>query len=134
MAVATELTYNGPGATLAKYNQLLQQWECPGGTSPGSGLSLPLDRRNPSALRVADVWTSRPQFDEFVEHTIGPIAQQLGIPDPSRVNETQVANFLTWRPAASNPADSTIGTRGRAASRSSRYATPSHARPSLILR
>ena len=48
-----------------------------------------------NVFRVTDVWTSRAQFDEFVQNTIGPIAQQLGIPDPHPVNVVQVANFLT---------------------------------------
>jgi hypothetical protein len=96
MAVALELSYNGPGATSANYNQLLQRLGVsPGGRHPDPDCLFHWIAETPSGFRVTDVWTSRAQFDEFVQNTIGPIAQQLGIPDPSRVNETQIANFLT---------------------------------------
>jgi hypothetical protein len=49
----------------------------------------------PSGFRVTDVWTSQAQFDEFVQNTLRPISQQLGMPDTHRVDAVQVANFLT---------------------------------------
>ena len=97
MAVAVELSYHGPGATRANYDQLLQQLGVsPEGRHPDPDCLFHWIAETPGGgFRVTDVWTSQAQFDEFVQNTIGPIAQQLGIPDPHPINVVQVANFLT---------------------------------------
>jgi hypothetical protein len=96
MAVAVELSYNGPGATLDKYHQLLQQLGVsPEGPHPDAGCLFHWIAETPGGMRVTDVWRTEEQFQEFVQNTIGPTAQQLGIPDPHPVNVIQVANFLT---------------------------------------
>jgi hypothetical protein len=96
MAVALELSYNGPEATLAKYHQLLQQMGAtPEGPHPDPDCLFHWIAETPSGFRVTDVWTSRAQFDEFIQNTVAPLASSLGIPDPHRVEETQVVNFLT---------------------------------------
>jgi hypothetical protein len=96
MAVALEVSYNGPGATLANYNRLLQQMGVsPEGRHPDPDCLFHWIAETPSGFRVSDVWTSRAQFDEFVQNTLAGPAKAVGIPDPSRVNETQIANFLT---------------------------------------
>jgi hypothetical protein len=95
MAVALELSYHGPGATLANYNQLLQQLGVsPEGPHPDPDCLFHWIAEIGGGFRVTDVWTSRAQFDEFAQNTIGPIAQQLGVPNP-QIREIQVANFLT---------------------------------------
>jgi hypothetical protein len=74
MAVAVELSYNGPGATRANYDQLLQQLGVsPEGRHPDPDLSLPLDSETPGGgFRVTDVGQVRRSSTSSSRTRLGP--------------------------------------------------------------
>jgi hypothetical protein len=96
MAVAVELSYHGPGATLDNYHQILEQLGGvqPEGPHPDPGCLFHWITEIGGGFRVTDVWRSQEQFEQFAQDRIGPIGQQLGVPEP-QVKFIEVANYLT---------------------------------------
>jgi hypothetical protein len=46
-------------------------------------------------VRVTDVWQSREEFERFAQEQIGPIAGEVGVPNPPEVSYFEVHNYLT---------------------------------------
>jgi hypothetical protein len=46
-------------------------------------------------IRVTDVWESREQFEKFSAEKVGPIAGEVGVPQPSKTTFFEVHNYLT---------------------------------------
>jgi hypothetical protein len=94
MAIAVEVTFNGPGATLENYIKSLKiLGAVPEGPHPDEDCLFHWVTQTPGGLRVIDVWTSKAEFDDFVPK-VGAAADELGMPKPT-VNYIDVANFLT---------------------------------------
>ena len=101
MAVAFELTYQGPGATLGKYYQLLERLGvAPEGPHPARACLFHWIALTPGGqgFRVTDVWTSRDEFLDFAKYKLEPISKDLGMPAPTGPPEPphiELANYLT---------------------------------------
>jgi hypothetical protein len=95
MAVAVELMYRGSGATLDNYRAVLERLGVsPEGPHPDPACLFHWAADIPGGFRVTDVWRSQAQFEQFAQNKIGPIAQQLGIPQP-QTKFIELANHLT---------------------------------------
>ena len=46
-------------------------------------------------IRVTDVWETAEQFQAFADTQIGPISQEVGIPNPPVLTFYDVHNYLT---------------------------------------
>src|SRR4051794_34066300 len=98
MAIAVELSFRGPGATLQNYFKAIQKIPAtPGGPHPDSACLFHWVTEGPGGhgYRVTDVWQTREDFDRFTRVTIQPISAELGLPGPHQTNFFEVANFLT---------------------------------------
>jgi hypothetical protein len=99
MAVAFDMSYNGPGATLANYDKLLQQMNPPvahGGPHPDPDCLFHWTAGTPGGFRVVDVWTSEAEFNEFIAQIVGPLSGSIGIPQPHPdPRPIPLHNFLT---------------------------------------
>ncbi len=90
MAIAVELTYRGPEATVEGYNKILSDAGItPGGSHPDPECLFHWATEVPGGFRVTDVWTSREKWDAF-EATGLP--GQLGTPTKDFY---EVVNYLT---------------------------------------
>jgi hypothetical protein len=90
MAIAVELTYRGPEATVEGYNKILSDAGItPGGSHPDPECLFHWATKVPGGFRVTDVWTSREKWDAF-EATGLP--GQLGTPTKDFY---EVVNYLT---------------------------------------
>ena len=83
------------GGTLDQYDQVIAKM----GLSPG-GAAPPGNRfhwvtETEDGVRVTDVWDSREAFEQFAEEQIGPIAGEVGVPNPPQVSYYEVHNYLT---------------------------------------
>ena len=95
MAVAVELTYHGQGATLDNYRAIIQRLGLsPEGPHPDPACLFHWAAEIPGGFRVTDVWRSQDQFEQFAQNTIGPIGQELGVPQP-QMKFIEVANYFT---------------------------------------
>jgi hypothetical protein len=93
MPVAVVLDFEG--ATLDQYDQVVEKMGFqPGGSgSPGGLFHWVTETDN--GIRVTDVWETREQFDSFAEEQIGPITQEVGLPNPPTTSFHDVHNHLT---------------------------------------
>jgi hypothetical protein len=95
MAIAVELSIRGAAATPAKYDEAIRRMDAtPGGRHPGEGCLFHWVRVAPDGLHVTDVWDTREHFDRFAAEKIGPISEQVGLPQP-QTKFFDVHNFLT---------------------------------------
>ena len=90
MAVALVLDFKG--ATLDQYDQVLEKMDLGGKTPPGGIFHWAT--ATDEGFRAVDVWEDRASFDKFAEEAIGPIGQEVGIPNPPEVKEIPVHNYL----------------------------------------
>ena len=44
---------------------------------------------------MTDVWGSRDTFERFAQEKIGPISQEVGLPNPPEIQFFEVHNYLT---------------------------------------
>ena len=90
MAIAVELTYHGPGGTVAEYNKLLSEAGItPGGSHPDPECLFHWATEVSGGFRVTDVWTSREKWDAF---------EATGLPDrlgKPKKEFYEVVNYLT---------------------------------------
>ena len=90
MAIAVELTYNGPGATAEAYQKILSEAGItPGGSHPDPECLFHWAAAIPQGLRVTDVWTSREKWDAF---EASGLPGKMGTP---KINFFEVVNYLT---------------------------------------
>jgi hypothetical protein len=90
MAVGLILDFKG--ATLDQYDEVVEKMGLGGKTAPG-GLFHWVTPTN-DGIRVTDVWVDRATFDKFAEEQIGPITQEVGLPNPPEITEYPVHNYL----------------------------------------
>ena len=97
MAVAIELSFQGPGATLQNYFEAIQRMGgTPEGPHPDAACLFHWVAETPGGFRVTDVWQTRDDFNRFLRDTIGPTSAEVGIPQPHPApNFIVLANFLT---------------------------------------
>ena len=83
------------GGTLEQYDQVIEKMGLsPGGTAPTGNLFHWVTEME-GGVRVTDVWQSREQFEQFAQEQIGPIAAEVGVPNPPEVSYFEVHNHLT---------------------------------------
>ena len=97
MAVAVEMSFEGPGATLQNYFEAIQKMGAtPEGPHPDPACLFHWVTEHGNGFRVTDVWQTRQDFERFAQATIGPVSAQVGLPQPHPApNFIEVANFLT---------------------------------------
>ncbi|MEA2441014.1 MAG: hypothetical protein QOH76_2438 [Thermoleophilaceae bacterium] len=92
MAVGVILDFEG--GTLDQYDQVIGRMGfTPGGEGAPGGLFHWVTKTD-DGIRVTDVWESPEQFQAFAEEKIGPITQEMGLPEP-RVTIQEAHNYLT---------------------------------------
>lgn len=95
MAIAIEWVTRGPGATAAKYDQLLALLSAtPGGPHPGEGRLFHWARVANDGLHGVDVFDTQEHFDQFVANVLGPAVAQVGMAAP-QTKSYDVHAFLT---------------------------------------
>jgi hypothetical protein len=95
MAIAVEATFHGQGATIENYNKAIQiMGATPGGPHPDPGCLFHWVTEIGGGLRVTDVWKTKQEFEAFAAAQIGPVSEQVGLPQP-QTKFIDVANFLT---------------------------------------
>jgi len=83
------------GGTLDQYDQVIEKMGfTPGGAGAPGGLFHWVTETD-DGIRVTDVWETREQFERFADDQIGPITQEVGIPNPPQVSFHEVHNHLT---------------------------------------
>ena len=93
MAVGVQLDFKG--ATLEQYDEVVKRMGFrPGGPGAPGGL-FHWVTKTPEGIRVTDVWNSRETFETFAQEKIGPITQEVGIPEPPEIQFFEVHNHLT---------------------------------------
>jgi hypothetical protein len=93
MAVGVVLDFEG--ATLDQYDQVIEKMGfTPGGAGAPGGLFHWVTKTD-DGIRVTDVWETREQFERFGDEQIGPITQEVGLPNPPQVSFYEVHNHLT---------------------------------------
>jgi hypothetical protein len=97
MAVAVELSFEGPGATLQNYFEAIRiMGATPEGPHPDPACLFHWVAKHGNGFRVTDVFQTRGDFERFARDTIAPISAQVGIPQPHPApNFIELANFLT---------------------------------------
>ena len=93
MAIAVILDFEG--ATVDQYDQVIQKMGFKPGGSGGPGGLFHWVTKTPSGIRVTDVWKTREAFEKFSEEQIGPVTQEVGIPNPPTITFQDVHNYLT---------------------------------------
>lgn len=93
MAVAVQLDFRG--GTLEQYDQVIEKMGFQPGGPGGPGGLFHWVTRTQDGIRVTDVWESQEAFDAFANEKIGPITQEVGVPNPPEVQVFEVHNYLT---------------------------------------
>jgi hypothetical protein len=93
MAVGVQLDFKG--ATLEQYDAIIQKMGFrPGGPGAPGGMFHWVTKTD-DGVRVTDVWGSRDTFERFAQEKIGPISQEVGLPNPPEIQFFEVHNYLT---------------------------------------
>jgi hypothetical protein len=93
VAVLVELTFRG--ATTDQYDEVIKRMGfSPGGAGAPGGISHVVVATD-DGLRVIDVWETQEQFERFAEEQIGPITQEVGVPEQPEVRISEAHNHLT---------------------------------------
>ncbi len=96
MAIAVEVNFRGHDATLDRYMQAIQQMGAgPQARHPDPACLFHWISETPDGLHVTDVWTTQEAFEQFAQQQIGPISEQVGLPQPQIGPIVQVANYMT---------------------------------------
>ena len=93
MAVAVQLDFRG--GTLEQYDQVIEKMGFQPGGPGGPGGLFHWVTRTEDGIRVTDVWESQEAFDAFAQEKIGPITQEVGVPNPPEIQVFEVHNYLT---------------------------------------
>jgi hypothetical protein len=95
MAIAVEAAFHGQGATIENYLKAIEiMGATPEGRHPDPGCLFHWVTEVGGGFQVTDVWQTRDQFDQFARDQIGPVGEQVGMPQP-QIKFVDVANFLT---------------------------------------
>lgn len=93
MAVAVQLDFRG--GTLEQYDQVIEKMGFQPGGPGGPGGLFHWVTKTEDGIRVTDVWESQEAFDTFANEKIGPITQEVGVPNPPEIQVFEVHNYLT---------------------------------------
>jgi hypothetical protein len=92
MAIAVEVAFRGQGATLENYFKSIEiMGAAPEGRHPDPGCLFHWVTQTGGGFDVTDVWQTR---EQFAREKIGPVGEQLGMPQP-QIKFVDVATFLT---------------------------------------
>ena len=95
MAIAVEVSFYGPGATLENYNKSIALLGAtPGGHHPASGCLFHWVTEADGGLEVIDVWKTKQELETFAAEKLAPVVEELGIPKPE-IKFVDVANYET---------------------------------------
>jgi hypothetical protein len=95
MAIAVEAAFHGQGATIENYFKAIEiMGATPEGRHPNPGCLFHWVTEVGGGFQVTDVGQTREQFEQFARDQIGPVGEQLGMPQP-QIKCVDVANFLT---------------------------------------
>jgi hypothetical protein len=95
MAIAVEVAFHGQGATIENYFKAIEiMGATPEGRHPDPGCLFHWVTEVGGGFQVTDVWQTRDQFERFARDQIGPVGEQVGMPQP-QIKFVDVANFLT---------------------------------------
>ncbi|WP_427174812.1 hypothetical protein [Arthrobacter sp. 92] len=93
--MATAITMEFNGATLAQYDQVIEKMGLtPGGPAPAGAISH-WAAATDNGILVTDVWETREQYDAFARDQIGPFSAEAGIPEPPKVTYYDVHSYFT---------------------------------------
>ena len=93
--MATGVVLEFEGATVAQYDQIIEKMGFSPGGSGGPGGLFHWVTETEAGLRVTDVWESREHFEKFADEQIGPMSQEVGLPNPPTITFHEVHNYLT---------------------------------------
>jgi len=93
MAVAVQLDFSG--STLEQYDEVIGKMGLTPGGPGGPGGLFHWVTKTDDGLRVTDVWESKEAFETFAQEKIGPVSQEVGMPNPPEVQFFEVHNYLT---------------------------------------
>lgn len=93
MAIAVQLEFTG--ATLDQYDEVIKRMGFRPGGPGGPGALFHWVAKTADGIHVTDVWASQEQFDRFAQEKIGPITQEVGFPNPPKIEIFEVHNHLT---------------------------------------
>ena len=93
MAVAVQLDFRG--GTLEQYDQVIEKMGFRKGGPGGPGGLFHWVTRTDDGIRVVDVWESEEAFNAFAQEKIGPITQEVGVPNAPEIQMFEVHNYLT---------------------------------------
>ncbi len=93
MAVAVQIDLRG--GTLEQYDQVIEKMGLQKGGPGGPGSLFHWVRKTDDGIRVIDVWESQEAFDSFARSKIGPITQEVGMPNPPEIQFFEVHNYFT---------------------------------------
>lgn len=93
MAVAVQLDFRG--GTLEQYDRVVEKMGFERGGRGGPGGLFHWVMKTDDGIRVTDVWESQEAFDTFANEKIGPITQEVGVPNPPEIQVFEVHNYLT---------------------------------------
>jgi hypothetical protein len=91
--MAVGLIMDFKDATLDQYDEVIEKMELGGKVPPGALFHWCAGTDD--GIRVVDVWEDRAKFDKFAEEKIGPITQEVGIPNPPEITEFPAHNTLS---------------------------------------
>lgn len=93
MPVAVVLAFRD--GTLEQYDEVIEKMGfTPGGAGAPGGMFHWVTKTD-DGIQVTDVWDSKEQFEQFAQDQIGPITQEVGVPNPPEVTFHEVHNYLT---------------------------------------
>jgi hypothetical protein len=92
MAVAVILDFES--GTTDQYDRVIEKMGFEKGGPGGPGGLFHWITKTDGGLRVTDVWEDREHFDKFAQEQIGPITQEMGLPQP-QITFHEVHNYLT---------------------------------------
>jgi hypothetical protein len=96
MTIAAIAVFRG---TLEQYDEVLQRLGfTPQGPGAAGGLFHWVAKID-NGFRVTDVWQTRELFEDYYRVHVGPVAAELGLPEPE-VTIFEVHNYLTAGPAS----------------------------------
>jgi hypothetical protein len=81
------------GGTAEQYDQVIERMQLNGHMAEGG--SFHAAGPTPDGWRVVDVWDSDEAFQRFAEEKIGPLTQEVGLPEPkiTRVEEHRIGDL-----------------------------------------
>ena len=93
MSIAAQMDFKG--GTLEQYDEVIKRMGFSSGGAGSPGALFHWVAKTDDGMRVTDVWESKEAFEKFAQDEIGPITQDVGVPNPPVVQVFEVHNYLT---------------------------------------